>query len=238
MKLVRFMVVFMTALVSSGVALAVRPHTGDRDQGDSRTAKQTILKIGVGNDAQHRLQSALILAAPGDVIELEEGIYHFDTELNVTCSNLTLRGVGPGKTILSFKHQSAGASGILGTGNGFTIEDLAVEDTSGNAIKILGARDVTLRRVRTEWTAGPQSTNGAYGLYPVECSNVLIEDCVAIGASDAGIYVGQSQDIIVRGCRAERNVAGIEIENSLRADVYDNIATDNTGGSLCSIFLD
>lgn len=227
-----FMVVLMMALVGSGVALEVCPHPGDLDQGDRRTVKPTISKIGVGDDAQHRLQSALILAAPGDVIQLEEGIYHFDTELNVTCSNLTLRGVGPGKTILSFKNQSAGASGILGTGNGFTIEDLAVEDTAGNAIKILGARDVTLRRVRSEWTAGPQSTNGAYGLYPVECTNVLIEDCVAIGASDAGIYVGQSQDIIVRGCRAERNVAGIEIENSLRADVYDNIATDNTGGIL------
>lgn len=201
-------------------------------QADSLKIEPTIAKVGVGDDAQHRLQSALILAAPGDVIQLDEGIYRFDTELNVTCSNLTLRGAGREKTVLSFKNQSAGASGILGTGNGLTIEDLAVEDTSGNAIKILGARDVTLRRVRTEWTAGPQSTNGAYGLYPVECTNVLIEDCIAIGASDAGIYVGQSQDVIVRGCRAEKNVAGIEIENSLRADVYDNIATDNTGGIL------
>ncbi|MFZ4083138.1 MAG: right-handed parallel beta-helix repeat-containing protein [Pirellula sp.] len=49
-----------------------------------------------------------------------------------------------------------------------------------------------------------------------ECTNFLIEDCIAIGASDAGIYVGQSQDIVVRNCRAERNVAGIEIENSHR----------------------
>jgi len=192
----------------------------------------SVVTIQPGNDAQHRLQSALILAVPGDVIQLEEGVYHFDTELNVTCSHLTIQGAGRDKTILSFKNQLAGASGILGTGSGFVIQDLAVEDTSGNAIKILGARDVTFRRVRTEWTDGPKPTNGAYGLYPVECKNVLIEDCIAIGASDAGIYVGQSQDIVVRGCRAEKNVAGIEIENSLRADVYENIATDNTGGIL------
>ena len=44
------------------------------------------------------------------------------------------------------------------------------------------------------------------------------------------IYVGQSQDIVVRRCHAERNVAGIEIENSLRADVYENQAVNNTGG--------
>jgi parallel beta-helix repeat protein len=55
---------------------------------------------------------------------------------------------------------------------------------------------------------------------------------VAIGASDAGIYVGQSSQIIVRNSRAEYNVAGIEIENSTFADVYDNVATNNTGGIL------
>jgi parallel beta-helix repeat protein len=61
---------------------------------------------------------------------------------------------------------------------------------------------------------------------------VLIEGSVAIGASDAGIYVGQSSQIIVRNSRAEFNVAGIEIENSTYADVYDNVATNNTGGIL------
>jgi parallel beta-helix repeat protein len=68
--------------------------------------------------------------------------------------------------------------------------------------------------VRVEWTNGPDENNGAYGLYPVQSSNVLIEESVVIGASDAGIYVGQSNNIIVRNSRVEFNVAGIEIENS------------------------
>src|SRR5690606_9987860 len=50
--------------------------------------------------------------------------------------------------------------------------------------------------------------------------------------SDAGIYVGQSRNIIVRNNRVEENVAGIEIENSTGADVYGNVATGNTGGIL------
>jgi parallel beta-helix repeat protein len=199
---------------------------------ESPAIPASVVPIAPGADAQYRLQSALILASPGDVIQLEEGIYRFDNEINTAASNLTIQGKGKDKTILSFQHQAAGAGGIHATGNGLIIQDLAVEDTAGNAIKVLGARDVTLRRLRVEWTSGPKPTNGAYGLYPVECRNVLIEDCIAIGASDAGIYVGQSQDVVVRGCRAERNVAGIEIENSLRADVYDNVATDNTGGIL------
>jgi len=86
--------------------------------------------------------------------------------------------------------------------------------------------------VRAEWTGGPKDTNGSYGLYPVQCKNVLIEDSVVKGASDAGIYVGQSKNIIVRRNRAEYNVAGIEIENSQDADVYQNTSTNNTGGLL------
>ena len=70
------------------------------------------------------------------------------------------------------------------------------------------------------------------GCTPFNGRNVLIEQCTAIAASDAGIYVGQCHDVIVRNSRAERNVAGIEIENTVRADVYNNVATDNTGGIL------
>ena len=60
----------------------------------------------------------------------------------------------------------------------------------------------------------------------------MIEHCIAIAASDAGIYVGQSEDIIVRYSEAFDNVAGIEIENSTRADVYGNNVHGNTGGIL------
>ena len=188
--------------------------------------------IHPGKLAQFELQAALINATPGDVVELKAGTYHFNTELNVACDNMTIRGAGRNETVLSFRQQAAGSSGIVATGNAFVIENLAVEDTVGNAIKVLGAKDVTFRNVRVEWTDGPKSTNGAYGIYPVECSNVLIENCISIGASDAGIYVGQSRDVIVRDCVAERNVAGIEIENTLNADVFDNTVTDNTGGIL------
>ncbi|QDT64901.1 parallel beta-helix domain-containing protein [Calycomorphotria hydatis] len=181
---------------------------------------------------RYELQEKLINAVPGDVIQLEEGVYELTGQLDIACSHLTIRGRGPEKTILSFKGQTVGGEGIVATGDAFVIEDLAIEDTAGNAIKNLGANGVTYRRVRVEWTGGPSSENGAYGLYPVQCRNVLIEECVAIAASDAGIYVGQSQNVVVRRCRAEKNVAGIEIENTINADVYDNVAENNTGGLL------
>src|SRR5690606_13918771 len=66
----------------------------------------------------------------------------------------------------------------------------------------------------------------------VECVGVLVERCVVSKIADAGIYVGQSRDIIVRDNEVFHNVAGIEIENSVNALVTNNSAHHNTGGIL------
>lgn len=76
------------------------------------------------------------------------------------------------------------------------------------------------------------SRNGAYAFYPVICHKVLIEDSISVGSSDAGVYVGQSSDILVRRTEAYHNVAGFEFENTYRAEFVDNVAHDNTGGFL------
>lgn len=178
------------------------------------------------------LQLQLIQAQPGDVIEIPAGVHEINRSLSLNVPGVTLRGAGMDVSILSFKNQAQGAEGLLVSADDFTIEDLAIEDTVGDALKVNQSTNVTIRNVRTEWTNGPDSGNGAYGIYPVQSTNVLVEGSVAIGASDAGIYVGQSSQIIVRNSRAEYNVAGIEIENSTYADVYDNVATNNTGGIL------
>ena len=188
--------------------------------------------ISPGPNFEKQLQTALIEAKPGSVIELPEGRFDMTGTLSLTVPNVTIRGQGIGKTVLSYRNQKTGAAGILATGNNFTLEGLTVEDTKGDGIKINGAEGVTIRRVRAEWTNGPNEKNGSYGIYPVQCKNVLIEDSAAIGAADAGIYVGQSKNIIVRRNRAEYNVAGIEIENSDGASVYENVATNNAGGLL------
>ena len=181
---------------------------------------------------EEKLQQRLIQAQPGDVINIPAGTHEITRSLSLNISGVTLAGTGIDESILSFKNQVQGAEGLLVSANDFVIRDLAIEDTIGDALKINESNNVQILRVRTEWTNGPLSTNGAYGIYPVQSSNVLIDEAVAIGASDAGIYVGQSSRIIVRNSRAEYNVAGIEIENSTFADVHNNVATNNTGGIL------
>ena len=183
-------------------------------------------------DPYTEIQEALILANPGDIVHISEGFYKLEDSLSIDIDNLILQGDGINKTILSFKDQMSGAQGLSVTSDGVTLQDFAVEDAKGDAIKVKGVHGISFIRVRTEWTNGPDELNGAYGLYPVESKIVLIDSCVAIGASDAGIYVGQSENIIVKNSRAEFNVAGIEIENSYYADVFDNHAENNTGGIL------
>lgn len=190
------------------------------------------ITVAPGSGAQERLQEALILAQPGDVVMLSQGRFDLTDGLSLDVPGVTVKGAGPDKSVLSFKGQLAAGEGLLVTSDNVVLRDFAVEDSRGDAIKSKGADNIVYHNIRVEWTGGPKETNGAYGIYPVESENVLIDSVLVIGASDAGIYVGQSRNIIVRDSIARFNVAGIEIENSFNADVHDNVATKNTGGIL------
>jgi parallel beta-helix repeat protein len=190
------------------------------------------ISVAAGSDAQSRLQEALISAAPGDVIELGEGRFQLTDGLSLDVANVTVRGKGSGRTILDFSGQLGAGEGLLVTSDDVILRDFAVENSKGDGIKSKGADRIVYHKLRVEWTGGPKETNGAYGIYPVESKDVLVDNVLVRGASDAGIYVGQSRNIIVRNSLVTENVAGIEIENSYDADVHDNLATRNTGGIL------
>ena len=191
-----------------------------------------IIEISPSADPYSQIQEALILASSGDTIKLSDGYYELEDSLSIDVDGISLIGSSINGTILSFINQQSGAQGLLVTSDDVTLKEFTIQNAKGDAIKAKGVDNIKFINVKTEWTGGPSSLNGAYGLYPVESTNVLIDGCVAIGASDAGIYVGQSKNIIVKNSTAEFNVAGIEIENSYYADVYNNTATNNTGGIL------
>jgi len=219
---------------------------------DSSTAGSRVICIGAADDltdttVSDELVTALSTAQTGDTIVLPQGRFNFSTELtfdgngslgqDTMVTGLTIKGAGMAKTILDFDGAD-GESGAKADGffisntNDITLEDFGVYEAPNNAVKIKKANGIIMRRLATVWETDYQSTNGAYGLYPVETQNVLIEDCFVKGSADAGVYVGQSSNIVVRNNIAEKNVAGIEIENSMNADVYGNTATGNTGGIL------
>lgn len=180
------------------------------------------------------LQRKLIEAKDGDQIVMPAGTFDFKRGISLTdVPNISIKGAGKGKTILNFKGQIEGAEGMLIKNvKGLTLEGFTVSDSKGDAIKVQDCNDVIFRDLEVTWTSGKLATNGAYGLYPVSCTNVLMEKCEASYAMDAGIYVGQSNNVVVRENYVHNNVAGLEIENTINGEVYKNIAKNNTGGMM------
>ncbi|MGB2403862.1 MAG: parallel beta-helix domain-containing protein [Flavobacteriaceae bacterium] len=185
-------------------------------------------------DLEAEILEQFILAKDSSTIELPEGHFLFSQALSLdNKTHLTVKGQGMDKTVLSFKGQSSGAEGLKITNSrNITLVDFAIEDAAGDNLKISESDSVIMRRLRSAWTGEVSVENGAYGLYPVLSSNLLIEDCEVIGSSDAGIYVGQSQHVIIRNNKAFFNVAGIESENSTDVEIYGNEAFQNTSGLL------
>ena len=183
---------------------------------------------------EKEFQTKLILTESGDVLEIPEGTQNLLGTLSLEGKeNIIIRGKGMDVSIQSFAQQEDGAEGlkIINCKN-IQLEHFTIQDSKGDGIKTQDTDGITFVNVKTEWTKGPNSKNGAYGIYPVQCRNVVIDSCISIGASDAGIYVGQSEQIIVKNSEAFHNVAGIEIENSFNVDVFDNYVHHNTGGIL------
>lgn len=180
------------------------------------------------------VQEAMILMENGDTIKFAAGTFDFNATLSIDSKDsIVVCGAGKDQTTLSFAGQLAGAEGLYVTNcDWFLMQNLTVADAVGDNVKLKDGDGVTFLNVDAVYTGPVGPDNGAYALYPVTSRNVYLDNCYIRGASDAGIYVGQSEQVVVRNCFVEENVAGIEIENCINADVYNNEAYNNTGGIL------
>ncbi len=185
-------------------------------------------------DIEADLQKLLIQAKDSEVIEIPAGHYIFRKPLLLDGKkHLSLKGAGAQNTILSFAIQEEGAEGIkISNCQEINLSDFTIEDAKGDNIKATDCDGIRFKRIVSRWTGKPKEENGAYAFYPVLCKRVVLENCVAIGASDAGIYVGQSDSVIIHNNEVYYNVAGIESENSRWVEISANRAHHNTGGIL------
>jgi parallel beta-helix repeat protein len=199
------------------IASSQRPKTSTAEP---RTAKTWTVR------PDESIQEVIYQALPGDTIEIKPGVYH--EALLVDINRITIRGLTEEGQRAVLDGENKLTDAVITSSHDFTIEGLVVRNYTSNGITVHGGTNVTFRDLEVH-------NGGLYGVYPVECRNVLVERVLVTGARDAAIYVGQSRDIIVRQNEVHHNVTGIEIENSVNAVVENNYAHDNTGGIL--VFL-
>jgi parallel beta-helix repeat protein len=183
----------------------------------------TIVRVG----PKETIQEAVDRSGPGDTIEVPYGIYHESVVLD--WSDVKLVGIPNDKGEWPvIDGEGTRSDGVIASGNNFEMYNFAVKNYTSNGVLVEGATKVYLHDMYIENT-------GVYGVYPVRCTDVLIERIEATLMNDAAIYAGKSQDVIIRDTLTYGNVIGIELENTVNGEVYNNHAHDNTMGILIDL---
>jgi parallel beta-helix repeat protein len=168
------------------------------------------------------IQAAVDRARPGDTILVPYGEYH--ETVVIDSSDIRLLGI-PNESgewpLLDGRGELA--DGIIASGNNFEVGYFRVVDYNDNGVLVEGVTGVHFHDLYVERT-------GTYGVYPVQSTNIVIERVEVTGVDDAGIYAGQSENVVVRDSVVYGNVLGIELENTVGGEVYNNHVYDNSVG--------
>jgi cytochrome c peroxidase len=172
--------------------------------------------------AGESVQTAVDRARPGDTIEVPYGVYHERVVIDI--NDITLRGIPneAGEWPI-FDGEGVLTEGVIASGNNFTVGNLHVRNYTDNGVLVEGVTGVHFHDIFAE-------NVGTYGVYPVRSTNVLIERVEVTGVDDAGVYAGQCENVIVRDSVVYGNVLGIELENTIGGEIYNNHTYDNTVG--------
>jgi parallel beta-helix repeat protein len=200
--------------------------------------------------AGQSIQRAVDRAHEGDRIFVRPGVYHehgvaCPAEAGKTCAvaitedDVSLIG-RPRKNapvvIENAGDQDQGVS-VARTGDPSCLSDSS-QRVAGSLIKDIqvngfGDDGIFLFCVDNWRVTGSQAHDDAeYGIFPSHVGAGRVDNSIATGANDTGIYIGQSHDVEIDHDVASGNVSGFEIENSKNVRAHDNEAFGNTGGLL------
>ena len=173
------------------------------------------------------IQQAVDRTGPGDRIEVPYATYH--EAVVIDWSDIELVGIPNDQgewPVLD--GEGTRSDGVIASGNNFEMSFFSVKNYTSNGVLVEGATGVHLHDLYIENT-------GVYGVYPVRCTDVIMERIEATLMNDAAIYAGKSENVIIRDTLTYGNVIGIELENTVNGEVYNNHAHDNTMGILIDL---
>jgi parallel beta-helix repeat protein len=202
------------------------------------------------------IRDAVARAAPGDRIQVKPGVYREGApgDLNaVTVTTPGLEIVGLSRPDAPVVLENVGGqqfgfwvSPANSTGGAESDPERPPCGLNGTSLKGFALRGFTVRGFAVHGVhlacvdgfaldENHADDNGVYGLFPVVSRNGAMRgNLVTRTQTDAGIYVGQSDNVVIAGNRAIDNLLGIEVENSRNCAVLGNEVTRNTMG----IFVD
>jgi len=183
--------------------------------------------------------------ADGGLILIEEGTYH--GTLQVSADDVTVRGADRNGVVLDGELETS--SGIVGTGERFTVENLTVRNYLQNGVLVTGVTDDSGAGV----ARGPDGylpdaapdpvpgylvqfvtaeNNGLYGIYAFNRTDGVIRDNLATGGSDSGIYVGQCEscNALVENNVMQWSAVGLELANASDVTITGNRIVENRIG--------
>jgi len=172
------------------------------------------------------IQAAVDAAKPGDIIQIEAGIYHEAVLVNKPGIQLIgLTGAANEGVIIENPGDEDNGITVRSDGDGFVLKNVTIQNFEENGVFMIRVDNFLLSHVDTK-------NNGEYGLFPLFCKGGLIEHCSATGHTDTGLYIGQSENIILEYNVAFANVNGLEVENCSNVTVSKNQSYDNVCGVL------
>lgn len=208
--------------VNPALTIVSQMNIGGTESVSTSTHEAVTLRVAKGQT----IQSVVDQALPGDTIEVPYGIYKEHVIIDI--SDVKFFGIPNDKGEWPvIEGEGKGSDGVIASGNNFEMGFFAVKNFTSNGVLVEGSKNIYLHDMYIENT-------GVYGVYPVRCTDVLIERIEGTLMNDAAIYAGKSENVVIRDTLTYGNVIGIELENTVNGEVYNNHAHDNTIG----IFID
>ena len=174
------------------------------------------------------IQDAVNRAASGDTIRVMPGLY--EETVYIDKDNINLTGViVDGKRPVLDGSKEDRHDGIIASGHGVNIEGFHVLNYRSNGITTQGANNYRIHNNIVE-------NIYLYGIFPQFGKNGLVSQNIISNTSDAGIYVGMSENVDIIANEVFDNALGIEAENSHKILIEANYVHDNAIGIPVVIF--
>src|SRR5689334_7341421 len=161
----------------------------DKSAGAIRSvAGPTPTHVVIVKDGQS-IQAAVRAAPRGSVIRVLPGTYH--ETVYVDKDDIRIVGVIEAGRRAVLDGQKKLNDAILYSGNNFVAENLEIRNYKGNGIMGQAGNNFEIRN-------NVISESGVYGIFPQLGQNGIVEHNIVSGIADAAIYIGMSDNILVR----------------------------------------